>query len=636
MNQTKKHLWSSFFHLIRGNTLNRRLLFNVIIVSTCISAVITVFTIYRAYKEEVENLSEHIRTSQKKNLAHIAASIWKFDHNSLNLQMEGFTNLKEVVRVEIYSDKNTILASTTKEMFLNSGYTEKREAPIILTRPSTERRVGTLVLYITHTFIYKSIFMIFINIFIANVLKTMFISMIMLSIFKREVTDNLQNITRNVERIIAGKNINITSHDSKKFTDEIQEMVQSIDKMYKDFRSNSIQSNQKIAEIRNHIKSRDMFWAQLNHDIRTPLNALISEASWIMESSTDLAMIESAQKMNTSAELISEIADKMLLVAVEQDERDFYQHKSFDLRELIDQVNNVADPLCRHKDVEYLKKIRIPLKTNPIVRSDLKNIKRVLLNILSNAFKYTHKGQIIFYCDCIEHPDEKNLHVNFCISDTGVGIPPDRLNHIFDIFYSSDVYDPSDSNSGFGFGLYMSRKIIESLEGKIDIKSKEGIGTTVTLSMILEKGELESSENKIVKNKLDFSGKSILVVDDTAENRLVLKRIVKRLNPNLIDEATDGLESVTEYEKKRHQIIFMDLQMPKMDGISAIKKIRAYEKQEKIQQSQIIVCTAFARERDREIALRSGGDYFIAKPVNSKKLQHTISKMHTHNPQFFS
>lgn len=602
------------------------MILHVLLISASLSALITGYSIYSTYIEQTIELNTTIEAVQNKNIKKIAQALWKFDQQSLDIYIEGFTNIPAIVRVDIYDEKNNIISSSSKKMFLESGYKIKSKKDITINRSKSSHKVGSLILYISHHFIYDSMLKIFFKIFLANILKTLFISILMLIIFKREVTDHLHNITKNVERIIAGQNISITTPNSKNFTDEIQDIVHSIDKMYKDFRSHSIQSNQKIDDIKNHVKFRDMFWAQLNHDIRTPLNGLISESSWIQESSKNLDIAKSASKITKYGEAISLIADKMLLISVEQKSSAFYSLRTFKLIDLIEDIKEFSNSLAKKQQLIYLHKVNIQKQLSPIIHSDYENLKRVLNILISNAFKYTSSGKIEFSCSCTQSQDKKKYHVDFEISDTGSGISKERLAHIYDIFYSSDVYKPTDANSGFGFSLCITRQIVDTLGGNIRIESKMGVGTQVFLSMQFIKGtEISTTEKKL--NFQDLQGKSILIVDDTIENRLVLSRIIKKINPSIITEAADGLECINEYKKSPYDIVFMDLQMPNMDGISAMKNIRLLEEKKNLHSSMIIVCTAFSRIQDKEISMKAGGDFFISKPVNRDKIYHIFNRI---------
>jgi CheY-like chemotaxis protein/HPt (histidine-containing phosphotransfer) domain-containing protein len=250
--------------------------------------------------------------------------------------------------------------------------------------------------------------------------------------------------------------------------------------------------------------------------------------------------------------------------------------------------------------------------------------RQVLINIITNAVKFTEKGSINI---TIERERGSNK-LRFIITDTGVGIPKNRLSSIFQPFTQADN-SITRQYGGTGLGLSISKKLVEFMEGDIYLESEVGKGTTFIISIPFtlpyEKYELDQPQSIAYENRKEDQNSEwkILIVDDNDINLMVAHRLFKKLGFD-VDQANSGLEALRMCGTKPYQLIFMDISMPVMDGIVTARKIR--ENNEFETEPVIVAMTAHAMSGDRESFLNRGMDDYISKPIRSEKLNEIIMK----------
>jgi CheY-like chemotaxis protein len=252
----------------------------------------------------------------------------------------------------------------------------------------------------------------------------------------------------------------------------------------------------------------------------------------------------------------------------------------------------------------------------------------VLANLLSNAVKFTNEGRIEISITGQPALDGK-FEIHFAIKDTGIGIPEDKLDRLFQSFSQIDS-STTRKYGGTGLGLAISKRLVEMMGGKIWVESVEGIGSTFHFTIVTEAATLEKDhfaavtpepkQRMRIGPKLDRSMPlRILLAEDNAVNQMVALQMLKRLGYSA-DVATNGLEVLQALERQQYDVVLMDIQMPEMDGIAAARKIR--ERWPK--GPKIIAITAYALEGDREKCLKAGMDNYIAKPIQIEELRSVL------------
>lgn len=377
------------------------------------------------------------------------------------------------------------------------------------------------------------------------------------------------------------------------------------------------------AEESNRLKSA--FLATMNHELRTPLNHVIGFSEMIPDMTDDVNIREFARLIQESgSNLLNIIEDIFDLAMVEQSEikiredvvfiRDIYTELKKQLQEVLSESN-------KSDNIRLNNKIDSSIATRQIITDKTKVI-QVMSNIIKNAVKFTHNGEISF---SLMLEDDNDLSIT--VKDTGIGIPKDKLDVIFDFFRQVD-----DSHTrkydGIGIGLAISQRIAIAMGGKIKVESELGMGSKFSFSFpITIVGENTTYYKKEYTSFTipDLSGKSILLVDDDTIGMGMIVNLLKPSNCKIIN-AVNGQEAIEAINDNPDiDIIFMDLKMPVMDGFEATLNIR-----KNFSDLPIIALTSYSLQKDKKKALNAGCNDIITKPINKeiifKKLQDFLLK----------
>lgn len=388
---------------------------------------------------------------------------------------------------------------------------------------------------------------------------------------------------------------------------------------------NEIKRVRRQAEKANIAKSE--FLANMSHEIRTPMNAIIGLNDIIMEECGDTEIYAHAKDVQSAAKnllaIINDILDlskveagKMELVPV-----DYY------IKVMADEVMGMMDMAASQRGLilKYECDKRIPCGYN----GDDGRLKQILLNILSNAIKFTSKGYVRAYITGKPGKNAEEEVLIFYVEDTGCGIREEDLSKIFEDFRQVDS-KRNRSAEGTGLGLAIVKHLVELMGGTIEVKSTYGKGTTVTIMIpqkivdhrpVSEMPELPQTEQKIT-DSFTAPGVKVLIVDDNVINRKVARGFLKNYAFDLT-EAASGPEAIELVREARYDLIFMDHMMPGMDGIEAAEIIRR-DCGENGTTPVMIALTANAMEGMREHFLRCGFQDFIAKPLDRKELNQLL------------
>jgi CheY-like chemotaxis protein len=261
---------------------------------------------------------------------------------------------------------------------------------------------------------------------------------------------------------------------------------------------------------------------------------------------------------------------------------------------------------------------------DPLITADKERIGQILLNLFSNAVKYTDKGNIKVSIKYY------NGRLEISVTDTGKGIKPDYLESIFEPFSRIDS-SGDNLSKGVGLGLSIVKSLVELMNGEINVESSEGKGSRfiVFIPALMEKEIPEKNEDSLTKYNLFpniCSDVQVLIVEDENINRLYLKKILGKKGC-VTDTALNGLEALNMVQNKNYNLILMDLTMPVMDGITSALKIREYEKSSELKPVPIIALTAHAYPEDRERCKEAGMDGYLAKPFQPADLMKEIDRV---------
>jgi signal transduction histidine kinase/CheY-like chemotaxis protein len=364
------------------------------------------------------------------------------------------------------------------------------------------------------------------------------------------------------------------------------------------------------AEESNRLKSA--FLNNMSHEIRTPMNHIMGFSSLMSEAQGADKDEFSKIILNSSNQLLTLIENVILLSRLQSEKMEINQHV-FVPEELLSNLGNLFRSDCQDKNINL--EIDAPLAhKNLKINSDLEKIKQILINLTSNAVKYTEDGLIKIGYDI----QEDNL--KFYVKDSGIGIPNKEQEKIFDSFYRSEQAI-SMAIGGTGLGLSIVKELVESMNGTLWFESEPGKGSCFYFSIPVSWSKEISEEDKIASSPhLKMKDVSILIADDEQINFLYLEILLKK-SVKKIDHAYNGKEAIEMVSKHMYDLIFMDLKMPEINGYDATKKIKLSHPT-----IPIIAQTAYASVEDKEKAVLAGFDDFIAKPIRKNVLLEVIEK----------
>lgn len=389
---------------------------------------------------------------------------------------------------------------------------------------------------------------------------------------------------------------------------------------YNKEQKNVIEKQNRLIAANN---ARSRFLANISHEIRTPLNGVMGMASLLEVSEPNLEQKEYVQTIKVSSKRLLKIINEILDYSKAEAGKTELRVEPFSLSECIEDAIRITTPNALEKGLTltYFIEKNIP----NILSGDGGKIQQVLVNLIGNATKFTEEGSIHVSVQRISKIDQ-HVVLEFSVQDTGIGIPKESVDNLFEAFTQVDD-SRTRLQSGTGLGLAISKHFVELMGGNIWVSSVEKQGSTFSFSIQLgvlpNQSILATLPDPItIDNQLaNKTALDILLVEDDKINRLLAVRILEKMGYHP-DTATNGQEAIEILKKKHYSLVFMDIQMPILDGLEATQIIR----RELPYQPTIIAMTANAMFEDQRLCEAAGMDDFLAKPIDLKDLEQMLLK----------
>ncbi len=408
--------------------------------------------------------------------------------------------------------------------------------------------------------------------------------------------------------------------DMERTEEELRRNREQLEKSIGELRHAKEQAELFADKADNANKAKSEFLASMSHDIRTPMNSIMGMAELLTETPLSPEQKKYINAFQVSSESLLSLMDNILDLSKIEAGQIRFEGVRFSLRSLIENVVEVMGITAREKELSFVYTLDDDVPDRLV--GDKTRLSQIMNNLIGNSIRFTDNGEIRIHVENSPEGTTPGL-LQFSVSDTGIGIPEDKFETIFDVFTQADS-STTRKYGGSGLGLSISRKLVELMGGCIWLKSEVGKGSTFyfTAKFAVSTGSSESETRTGgaaigVRLPEGLPPLDILLVEDSDDNILLVQAFLKK-TPFRTIVAMNGKEAVEMFKKDKFDLVLMDMQMPVMDGFDATKEIREWEIQNNKNRTMILALTANVLKQDKQKSLNAGCDGLITKPI--KKL----------------
>ncbi|OMH29487.1 ATP-binding protein [Motiliproteus sp. MSK22-1] len=652
---------SSIRNYRKNHPLSARLLAYILLISSALTLFGTGLQVYNDYRNDVSQIHADIQTIEKSFLLPLATGVWNLDREQVTLQLQGALKLRDMIHAEVRENRKGKLHVLVQQGSYEANDSITVTFPLNYESSGFSAQVGELQATFSMKGVYARLQEKVVLILVTQFIKTFIVSFCILIIIHLLITRHLAqlaNLASAIDFNDLDNHWQLNRHKRQGARrDELDRLVDSFNRMRNDLRvhleqraaaeeklrdyqeelesvvserTQALKKNmhQLEQEIKTRIaseqradkanKAKSEFLANMSHEIRTPMNAVLGFAQILADGETDpekarhLASISSSGK--TLLYLINDILD---LSKIEANKLDL-ELGPVSLPMLFQEIETMFANQVATNGLDFPIQIQPGLPANLLM--DENRTRQILINLISNAVKFTSKGQISLQAEYQRTPSDHNqLNLTITVADTGVGIPKNQQQSIFGAFQQRSGQN-SALYGGTGLGLTITQRLVRLMGGEISVESIPEQGATFSVWLpniraLSHRVTLPASDTSLDFERVIFAPGKVLICDDIALNRELLKNFLRPWNLST-QMASNGQEALLAVRRDKPDLILMDMKMPVMDGYAACKALKS---DPALKDIPIITVTASAMS-DEEEELKEYCDGFLRKPINRAEL----------------